>query len=89
MVKWLRFKHRIPAPPAPEHTLGVPEVGRRYGVSLGVVYYWIDRGIVAVQQRKLNTPYAITIDDEADQRLLRVPVHRDHRFRSIVITHSV
>jgi DNA invertase Pin-like site-specific DNA recombinase len=69
MVKWLRFKHRIPGPPQPEHTLSVRQVGCRYGVGLGVVYYWIDRGIVTARQRKPNTPYAIAIDDEVDQRL--------------------
>ena len=69
MVKWLRHKHRIPAPRPPENTLNVKQVRQKYGVSLWVVHYWIERHIVTAQQRKPNDPYAITIDAETDQRL--------------------
>jgi DNA invertase Pin-like site-specific DNA recombinase len=68
-VKWLRYKHRIAAPPPPEGTLNVRQVRERYGVSLWVVHYWINRGILSAVQRKPNAPYAITIDNEVDQRL--------------------
>jgi DNA invertase Pin-like site-specific DNA recombinase len=69
-IKWLRYKHRIPAPRPPNDALNVRQVRERYGVSLWVVHYWIGRGIVTAQQRKPNAPYAITIDDKSD-RLLR------------------
>ena len=69
MVKWLRYKHRIPAPRPAEHTLNVRQVCERYGVSVGVVHYWIERGIIDAQQRKPNAPYAITINDRSDRRL--------------------
>jgi len=69
MIRWLRYKHRIPAPSIPAGTLAVSQVRARYGVSLWVVHYWIERGIVAAAQRKRNAPYAITIDDNVDQRL--------------------
>jgi DNA invertase Pin-like site-specific DNA recombinase len=69
MVKWIRHKHRIPGPQPPDHTLSVQQVRRRYGVSLGVVHYWIERGILPAQQRKRNTPYAVVIDDQTDQHL--------------------
>jgi hypothetical protein len=68
-IKWLRFKHRIPAPPPPIGTLNVRQVREKYGVSLWVVYYWIERGIVSAEQRKGNAPYAITIDKQLDRRL--------------------
>ncbi len=44
-------------------------VAERYGVSPHVVYYWIDRGVVAAQQQKENRPYEIMLDDATDQRL--------------------
>jgi hypothetical protein len=68
-IKWLRYKHRIAAPQPPEGTLNVRQVRQRYGVSLSVVHYWINRGIVPALQRKANAPYAIAINDELDQRL--------------------
>ena len=69
MIRWIRFKHRIPAPTAPAGALTVGEVAARYGVSWGVVYYWIQCGVVRARKRKTATPYAITIDDDTDCRL--------------------
>lgn len=34
MIRWLRYKHRIPAPRPPDHTLNVRQIRERYGVSL-------------------------------------------------------
>jgi hypothetical protein len=68
-IKWLRYKYRIPAPPPPKGTLNVRQVRERYGVSLWLVHYWIERGVVPAVQCKRNAPYAITIDNELDQRL--------------------
>ena len=69
MIKWLRYKHRIPAPQPPDDTLNVRQVRDKYGVSLWVVHYWIGRGLVVAHQRKPNAPYAISIDDKSDQFL--------------------
>lgn len=68
-IKWLRYKHHIAAPRPPDGTLNVRQVRERYGVSLWVVHYWIERGIVSAVQRKPNAPYVITIDDKLDRRL--------------------
>ncbi len=67
-IKWIRYKHRIPAPRPPEG-LTVRQVSKRYAVSPSVVYYWVSRGVVTARRRRPNTPYAITIDDESDRRL--------------------
>jgi len=69
IIRWIRFKHRVPSPSRPVGTLTVSQVRERYGVSLWVVHYWIERGVVSAAQCKPNTPYAITIDDAADRRL--------------------
>jgi DNA invertase Pin-like site-specific DNA recombinase len=69
MIKWLRHKHQIPAPPPPDGTLSVRQVCDTYGVSHRVVYYWIEIGLVSAGRRKPTTPYAITITDKVDNRL--------------------
>jgi hypothetical protein len=69
MIQWIRYKHRIPAPPSPAGTMNVKQVREKYGVSLWVVHYWIERGIVSAVHRKPNAPYAITIDKDVDRRL--------------------
>jgi hypothetical protein len=38
IVRWIRFKHRIPGPSLPTGTLAVSQVRERYGVSLWVVH---------------------------------------------------
>jgi DNA invertase Pin-like site-specific DNA recombinase len=77
-IKWLRYKYRIPAPLPPEGTLNVRQVREKYGVSLWVVHYWIERGIVPAVKRKWNAPYAITIDKELDRRLREWVVNSAH-----------
>jgi hypothetical protein len=69
IVRWIRFKHRIPGPSLPTGTLTVSQVCERFGVSLWVVHYWIERGVVSAVQRKPNAPYAIVIDNTVDRRL--------------------
>ena len=69
MVSWIRFKHRIPGPSRPPGTLTVKQVCERYGVSMHVVYYWIERGHISAQQRKPGVRYAITITDATDRSL--------------------
>ncbi len=69
MINWIRFKHRISGPSRPPGTLSVNEVCARYGVSMHVVYYWIERGHITAHQRKPGAPYAITIDDTTDREL--------------------
>jgi len=58
-----RYKHRIPGPSLPAGTFNVSQVRERYGVSMWVVYYWIDRGLITAQRKKPGLPYAITLTD--------------------------
>ena len=69
MISWIRYKHRISGPSHPPGTLTVNEVCERYGVSMHVVYYWIERGHISAQQRKPNAPYAVTVTDKQDREL--------------------
>ena len=64
--------------------LTVRQVADRFGVSLHVVYYWIDRGILAARQDRPNRPYWIALTDEQTTALTRwvqesqriMPAHR-------------
>jgi hypothetical protein len=69
MIRWIRYKYRIPSPPLPAGTFNVKQLRQRYGVSMWVVYYWIDGGLITAQKRKPGLPYVITITDATDRRL--------------------
>src|SRR5215471_16535240 len=69
MIRLIPHKHHIPSPLPPAGTLTVGQVCQRYSVSLWVVHYWIERGIVSAVHHKRNTPYAITINADVDRRL--------------------
>jgi len=78
MINWIRHKHRIFRPSPPDGILNVSQVRARYGISLWVVHYWIEHGIVPATQRKPNAPYAVTIDDVVDRRLRKWVANSSH-----------
>jgi DNA invertase Pin-like site-specific DNA recombinase len=82
MIRWIRYKHRIPSPLPPAGTLTVGQVRQRYGVSLWVVHYWIERGIISAVHRERNTPYAITINTDVDRLLREWVANSGHLDRS-------
>jgi DNA invertase Pin-like site-specific DNA recombinase len=64
-VRWIRHRHRIPSPPRHQPgELMVQQLADRFGVSCGVVYYWIETGVVCARRRNCGSPYAITLTDE-------------------------
>jgi DNA invertase Pin-like site-specific DNA recombinase len=69
MIRWIRFKHRILTPPPPAGTLNVRQLRKKYGVSMWVVYYWIECGLIDARRKKPGLPYAITITEETDRAL--------------------
>jgi DNA invertase Pin-like site-specific DNA recombinase len=78
MIRWIRYKHRIFGPSLPEGTLNVRQVRERYSVSMWVVYYWIERGLIDARRRKPGLPYAITISDKTDRTLRNWVAHSGH-----------
>ncbi|MCA9247221.1 MAG: recombinase family protein [Planctomycetales bacterium] len=70
MIGWIRYKHRIPAVELkrPDERT-VAEVASRFGVSHGVVYYWIDRNILPARQQAANRPHWITLTDAKAREL--------------------
>ena len=83
IVQWIRWRYQIP--PAklkkPEE-LTVQQLAQRFGVSPGVVYYWIEHGIVKARRLKKTMPYWITLD-AAEEQKLRDWVHNSSRISSV------
>ena len=69
-IKWIRHKHKIP--PVDDKKAGeltVKEVAARLGVSSGVVYYWIDKGLIHGRRRNAGSPYLLAVTPEVEQEL--------------------
>jgi len=70
MVKWIRYRHRIAPPQLKQpHELTVNEVAREFSVSPNVVYYWIERKVIAARRVNHGAPYWIALDDEKKNEL--------------------
>jgi len=70
MIKWIRWRHDIPAPSLKNpDELTVGEVADRVGVSPGVVYYWIERGHLPAHRLGSGSPYWITLGAEKEAEL--------------------
>ena len=70
MVKWIRHKHKIPAAELrrPEE-LTVKETAKKLSVSTGVVYYWVQRGIVSSRKTNNESRCWLSIDARKEEEL--------------------
>jgi len=71
IIRWIRWRYQIPpATLKSSHEFTVQQVAQQFGVSAGVVYYWIGHGIITTA-RQLNDgmPYWITLKPADEQRL--------------------
>jgi DNA invertase Pin-like site-specific DNA recombinase len=69
-ISWIRHKHAIP--PVDKKKPGeltVHEVAEQFGVSSGVVYYWIGQKILTARRLNHGSPYWITIHPQKEQEL--------------------
>ena len=69
-IKWIRHKHKIP--PVDDRKAGeltVKEVAARLGVNSGVVYYWIDKGLIRGRRHNAGSPYLLAVTPEVEQEL--------------------
>lgn len=70
MIKWLRYKHRIPAPELKrENELSIKETAHKFGVSSGVVYYWLSRGIITARRTHRGARCWIALDVKKERKL--------------------
>jgi DNA invertase Pin-like site-specific DNA recombinase len=82
MIRWIRWRYQIPlARLKKSEELTVQEVAKQFGVSDGVVYYWIEHNVI--QTRRLNSgmPCWITLT-AADEQKLRDWVRNSSRIHS-------
>jgi DNA invertase Pin-like site-specific DNA recombinase len=70
MIKWIRYRHQIPAMKLlrPEE-LTVQQVAERFAVSSSVVYYWIERGVIQARRINAGSPYWITLNETGEQKV--------------------
>lgn len=71
-IKWIRHKHSIPR--ADDRKAGeftVKEVAQRLRVSSGVVYYWIDKGLISGRRHNAGSPYLLEITPDIEQELAK------------------
>jgi len=70
MIKWVRYKHHIPAAPTKRDAeLSVKEVADKFGVSPGVVYYWIERDVVTARRTNNGARCWITLTEQKERDL--------------------
>jgi len=70
IVAWIRYTHRIPAPVLRlPGELTVNQVAEKFGVSLHVVYYWIERKVISARRLNSGTRYYISLDQEKEREL--------------------
>ena len=83
IVRWIRWRYQIP--PAklkkPEE-LTVPQVARQFGVSNGVVYYWIEHRVLTARRLRKGMAYWITLSTAEEQKL-RDWVNNSSRISSV------
>ena len=82
IVRWIRWRYQIPPVSLKRPgELTVQQVAQYFGVSAGVVYYWIERNLI--QARRLNSgmPYGLTLN-ASDEQKLRDWVHNSRRIQN-------
>jgi DNA invertase Pin-like site-specific DNA recombinase len=70
MIKWIHHSYDVPSIShrRPEE-LTVQQVAKRFGVSIHVVYYWIEHGFVLARQLDGRGPWWLTVDAATEQNL--------------------
>jgi DNA invertase Pin-like site-specific DNA recombinase len=84
IVAWIRYTHQIPAPVLKlPGELTVNQIAEKFGVSLHVVYYWIEHKVLTARRPRGGAQYYITLDPDKERGLAqwvamseRVPTQR-------------
>jgi DNA invertase Pin-like site-specific DNA recombinase len=82
IIRWVRWRYQIPAPALkkPEE-FTVQQVAEHFGVTEGMVYYWIERSVIHARRLNGGMPYWITLK-EADEKKLRDWVDNSSRIHT-------
>jgi len=82
IIRWIRFRHQIPtAALRKPDELTVAQVAKYFGVSPGVVYYWIERGHLQARKVNAGAPYWIALN-ESDKEKLQAWVRNSDRIHT-------
>ena len=82
MIRWIRWRYQISlARLKKSEELTVQEVAKQFGVSDGVVYYWIEHNVIQARRLNPGMPCWITLT-AADEQELRDWVRNSSRIHS-------
>jgi len=83
MIRWIRWRYQIPLArlKKPEE-MTVQQVAKQFGVSDGVVYYWVEHNVIQARRLNPGMPCWITLT-AADERKLRDWVRNSSRIHSL------
>jgi DNA invertase Pin-like site-specific DNA recombinase len=82
MIRWIRWRYQIPlARLKKSEELTVQQVAKQFGVSDGVVYYWVEHNVIQTRRLNPGMPCWITLT-AADERKLRDWVRNSSRLHS-------
>src|SRR5271165_2381851 len=82
MIRWIRWRYQIPlARLKKSEELTVQQVAKQFGVSDGVVYYWVEHKVIQARRLNPGMPCWITLT-AADERKLRDWVRNSSRIQS-------
>jgi DNA invertase Pin-like site-specific DNA recombinase len=83
MIRWIRWRYQIPlARLKKSEELTVQQVAKQFGVSDGVVYYWVEHKVIQARRLNPGMPCWITLT-AADERKLRDWVCNSSRIHSV------
>ncbi|MFQ5799551.1 MAG: recombinase family protein [Bacteroidota bacterium] len=88
MIRWIRYKHRIPGPnlKRPEE-FTVKQIAKKFDVSPDVVYYWIERKVITARRVNHGSPYWITMDFQKEKDLAEL-AHNSAKIKKKCAIHS-
>ncbi|MEQ9587249.1 MAG: recombinase family protein, partial [Parvibaculaceae bacterium] len=71
-IRWIRHRHNIPrADDRKAGELTVKEAAERLGVSRGVIYDWINKGLISGRRHNAGTPYFLVLTPKIEQELVK------------------
>jgi DNA invertase Pin-like site-specific DNA recombinase len=83
MIRWIRWRYQIPlARLKKSEELTVQQVAKQFGVSDGVVYYWVEHNVIQARLLNSGMPCWITLT-AADKRKLHDWVRNSSRIHSV------
>ena len=88
IITGIRYKYGIPSPQLKHPTeLTVKEVAQKFGISRGVVYYWIQNGYLEARRIQDGYPYWITLSSEMEKKL-KDRINVSNKLKHMVWQHS-